>query len=300
LVISNLKIEGIHYNLTEETTAIARKFFKLIPNSNEFCWVMENKPVFLLTQENPDFSLFNLEKLAIGKSETDDIFMNKWVEFLLQEVQSKKEKLIKEIDNLNKRIMTLKADLGIFNKTYSGASSFIKEAIGKSLRSISEIKGIRKIEYTGNKCYMYTEDIYVQALTRKVKDPIRFHGTFIIELSLGGAIRVKNLSTPDGIGKSYGTLHGTCLGGYTPLISSALEKMDYYTVVLTILEFLRTVNEDVDHHFSDFKELSVNEKTGIESNWINLIDGSDGADDDERNKRSIIQYTEMINIILGK
>lgn len=286
IVVMDVMIEGIHFNTDqyhriEKLVKIGESDIKYIKLDNLYiadCYRVDHA-----------------DKLQPMNPMTEEELYVSWSQYIIRDINANlkhtKEKLIRlERERTNLRMEHARQTL-VKNSIDTTAVKVISEILAK----LKTIPDIEKMEFREGRIDFTTNDIFLD-----YEDKKWYLGKYQIRLDFKKGVSIRNLrllKTSERIHPHSFEDH-FCLGGYSDTVGACYLNFDYYTLILTVLEFLRNATDGMSRgnlkaYFGN--ENNKNDKLYRVTPWMDFftkgeVDIEEEDDGDRPRPRRPAQY----------
>lgn len=166
-------------------------------------------------------------------------FMLKWGREISAELHKRVSVLDVDIEEARGNLRNLLAQRAKVSHILSLATDDAIAAIRASLESIKACGEVESVEVTSAHISVITKPMLGYNAKSQQE---RYCGQFEIQIHHKGMVRMRNVASPS---EHYRNPHGECVGSFSTVFESAIDRRDYHSLVLTAMEYYRTF--DVGH-----------------------------------------------------
>ncbi len=215
-----------------------------------------------------------LESQPVDATTEDDV-LTKWRNVIMRDLDKEKLSVERRLEDLNKKYMQEEQRLGQLLLLERAAKDNTNAAIKANFDKLRSIPELQSFTPTDFGFVAITGDMLA---TREKTGEERYCGRFEIQVSMHGAVRVRNVAAPK---VGFRNPHGECVGSFGRVFGSALRTFDYYSLILAVMEYYRMVDEDHDSYFGDIPDSKEAPEKTFVSSWQTLV-GTWGSTQDGR------------------
>jgi hypothetical protein len=208
-----------------------------------------------------------------------------WADKMLESSQEAAASAAKEISVLERKLSEQKRLLGSLNMIMSSTTTALRSKFTDMFERLGTDSRVAFAGLRGSTIVLRTQDVWVPIKLDVPDGPRCFLGQYEFRVTLTSGIKIRNLKLPDGEKRihPHGYEDSVCLGTYSNTINNCFLAFDYYTVMLTLLEWTTDINpEDYRAVISlgaKFKATPPDEPSA--SKWCEFVEGVHQRDEDE-------------------
>lgn len=295
IYVHGMLIQGIHFDL--HMADKANEIFRTLPISDvvaeslannknipapvrdKYGYVTVGTIVFTSFPNHDEWQA----SLPQGEDTPDDLMFSRWRDIIVNNVTQEIKATQDKIEKLTRQILELELEAGklrvMERATKESSYATIQDMYAK-LKEIPELDSITTKPYGFE---VKTKDMF--AYRQKTREKA-YCGRFEIQVNINGSVRVRNFASPT---SNWRNPHDSCLGTFGLVFSQALGRFDYYSLILSIMEYYRMIDSDHDSSWYDIPHSMKppakthvskwqvvvgtwqEENYGVESSWESLI-----------------------------
>lgn len=206
-----------------------------------------------------------------------DEFITTWAKMVMRGIHAQHELKRQEKIKLMEQLMNINTSLGSLGMLLRVGEEGSVKVILEGVEQLKEYALVDSVVFNKSIMTIKTKDVFSEETRTNAK---RYMGVLEIEFQpLHGMIRFRNIASPSKTSQHpHASTDNICDGTFGNLFQSCLADFDYYTLFLTVIEFLRTSNRNDFGAAGNFQKLPVEKpdeaKLHCFDKWIMLFSGT--------------------------
>lgn len=202
------------------------------------------------------------------------VFCERWSAYMTGHYQKLLDEQQHTYEKLQRELINIENQLGRTQSIIRAVKTGTSVAVRDSLLKIQSIPEIARLELRHNGLRLFTKDMLA---LRESTGSERYCGRFEIAIGFNGYVAIRNIAS---FSDDWRNPHGSCLGSFGKLFSSALRELDYYALVLALMEYYRRVDGDHDDIWDEIPNSKKPPAKVYCSAWQVIAKADPTSDDD--------------------